>query len=150
MCKGLYEIDFYTWTQTQAEALRGKRWQDLDLENLAEEIESLGRSERYAIESHLTYLLVHLLQWRYEPAVEPRRLWRLSIRNARREIAKRAMGRLQDYPAQYLPIAYEQAREDAADETGLPLATFPATCEWNAEEIQRLDFLPKPVGEDSV
>jgi Domain of unknown function DUF29 len=63
-----YDTDFYTWTQTQAAALRAKNWAALDLEHLAEEIESLGRSERYAIESQLERLLLHLLKWCYDPA----------------------------------------------------------------------------------
>jgi hypothetical protein len=138
-----YDTDFYAWTESQAKALRGKRWQALDVENLAEEIESLGRSERYAIESHLINLLTHLLKWRYDPAQEPRCGWRLTSRNARREIAKRATGSLQHYPAQYLASAYAQAREDAADETGLPLATFSDTCPWSFEQIMDVNFLPE-------
>ena len=125
-----YETDFYAWTQAQAAALRAKEWKTLDLENLAEEIESLGRSERFAIESYLQNLLTHLLKWRYDQATEPRRGWRITIRNARLDIAKRALGRLQDYPAQYLATAYRHAREDAADATGLPLSTFPEACPW--------------------
>jgi hypothetical protein len=138
-----YESDFYTWTQTQAAALRAKEWGALDLENLAEEIESLGRSERYAIESHLTNLLTHLLKWRYDPATEPCRPWRLTIRHARREIAKRAGGHLQDYPAQYLAVAYRHTREDAADETGLPLATFPEACLWTPAQVLAEEFWPE-------
>jgi len=139
----LYEQDFYHWTQDQAAQLRAKAWHALDIEHLAEEIESLGRSERFAIESHLINLLTPLLKYRYDPATAPRRLWRLSIRHARREIAKRAQGSLQQYPAQYLPIAYLQARKDAADETDLPLTTFPETCPWTAERILEEDFYPE-------
>ena len=138
----LYEQDFYHWTQDQAAQLRAKDWYALDIEHLAEEIESLGRSERFAIESHLINLLTHLLKYRYAPATAPRRLWRLSIRHARREIAKRAQGSLQQYPAQYLPMAYLQARKDAADETDLPLATFPEHCPWPPEQILDTDFWP--------
>ena len=68
-----YDIDFYAWTQEQAAVLRAKESKTLDWDNLAEEIESLGRSERLAIESHLQNLLTHLLKWRYDPATEPRR-----------------------------------------------------------------------------
>jgi hypothetical protein len=138
-----YEQDFYAWTQEQAAALRDRQWDTLDLANLAEEIESLGRSERYAIESHLQNLLTHLLKWRYDPATEPRRGWRITIRNARLDIAKRARGHLQDYPAQYQPIAYRHAREDAADETALPLTTFPEACPWPVEQVLAPDFWPE-------
>lgn len=137
-----YKQDFYEWTRVQAEALRDRKWDTLDLENLAEEIESLGRSERYAIESHLQNLLTHLLKYRYDPAIEPRRGWRITIRNARRQIAKRAQGRLHDYPSQYLATAYRDAREDAVDETGLPLATFPEVCPWSAAQLLEHDWWP--------
>jgi hypothetical protein len=138
-----YDTDFYAWTQAQAAALRDHKWDTLDVENLAEEIESLGRSERFAIESHLQNLLTHLLKWRYDPATEPRRGWRITIRNARLDIAKRALGHLQNYPAQYLATAYRHAREDAADETDLPLTTFPETCPWSVAQVLAEDFWPE-------
>jgi hypothetical protein len=138
-----YDTDFYTWTQTQAAALRAKNWAALDLEHLAEEIESLGRSERYAIESQLERLLLHLLKWLDDPAQRPRRGWRLTIEHARREIAKRATGALQAYPAQYLATAYRYARRDATLQTGLPLASFPEACPWTVEQILDEEFLPE-------
>jgi hypothetical protein len=138
-----YEHDFHAWTQEQAEALRAKEWKTLDVENLAEEIESLGRSERYTIESHLQNLLTHLRKRRDDPATEPRRGWRLTIRNARREIAKRARGRLGDYPAQYLATAYRDACEDVADETDLALTTFPPTCPWSVEQVLDANVWPE-------
>ena len=140
---GIYETDFYAWTQEQAAALRDGKWDTLDRANLAEEIESLGRSERYAIESHLQNLLTHLLKWRYDPATEPRRGWRITIRNARLDIAKRVLGHLQHYPAQYLATAYRHAREDAADATDLPLATFPDPCPWPVAQVLDEDFWPE-------
>ncbi|HSF29836.1 MAG TPA: DUF29 domain-containing protein [Candidatus Tectomicrobia bacterium] len=138
-----YDGDFYAWTQAQAAALRAQAWKTLDVEHLAEEIESLGRSERYAIESHLQNLLTHLLKWRYDPAQDPRRGWRITIRHARREIAKRAQGSLQTYPAQYLGTAYRYARMDAADETDLPLTAFPETCPWPLTQVLDEDFWPE-------
>ena len=65
----LYDTDFYQWTQTMALALRQGHWQDLDIENLVEEIESLGRSEKRALKSRLEVLLMHLLKWAYQPAL---------------------------------------------------------------------------------
>jgi Domain of unknown function DUF29 len=138
-----YDTDFYTWTQTQAAALRAKSWAALDLEHLAEEIESLGRSERYAIESQLERLLLHLLRWCYDPAQRPRRGWRLTIEHARREIGKRATGALQAYPAQYLATAYRYARRDVTLQTGRPPATFPEICPWTVAQVLDEDFLPE-------
>jgi hypothetical protein len=138
-----YETDFYAWTQAQAEALRAKDWAHLDTEPLAEEIESLGRSERYAIESHMERLLLYLLKWRYDPTQRPRRGWRLTIEHARREIAKRATDALRDYSARYLATAYRHARRDATIHTGRPPATFPDACPWSVEQVLDADFLPE-------
>jgi len=146
MREPLYETDFYQWTQTQAEALRHKDFAALDLDNLAEEIESLGRSDRRAIESHLERLLQHLLKWAYQPQSRrwSERSWRSSIRQARHEIAKLIDESpcLHDYPAQRLAPAYRHARQQAADETGLPLATFPETCPWSPEQVLAEYFWP--------
>jgi hypothetical protein len=60
----LYETDFYAWTQEQARLLREGRWADLDLENLVDEVESVGRSDKRQIESRLEILLAHLLKWK--------------------------------------------------------------------------------------
>lgn len=63
----LYETDFYAWTQEQARLLRERRWTDLDLENLVDEVESVGRSDKRQIESRLEVLIAHLLKWKYQP-----------------------------------------------------------------------------------
>ena len=96
-----YNTDFYTWTQAQAAAIRAKDMAALDIEHLAEEVEDLGRAVRKGIGSQLERLLLHLLKWRYDPATDPRRLWRVMIRHARREIAEElAENRsLHGYPA---------------------------------------------------
>jgi hypothetical protein len=67
MTEPLYDIDFYQWTQTQAAALRAKDWAALDLDNLAEEINSLGRSDRRGIMQQLERLLIRLLEWLTQP-----------------------------------------------------------------------------------
>jgi hypothetical protein len=63
----LYEQDFYAWTQEQAALLRAGAWQDLDVDHIAEELDTLGRSEKRALESDLEVLLVHLLKWQHQP-----------------------------------------------------------------------------------
>src|SRR5919201_4502011 len=130
-----YDTDFYRWTQKQAAALRAKDFAALDLENLAEEVESLGRSDRRAIVSHLERLLLHLLKWREHPQGRGPS-WRSTIRHAQREIAKllAESPSLHDYPSRQMAAAYRHAREDAADETGLPLATFPEAWPRGAEQ----------------
>jgi Domain of unknown function DUF29 len=140
-----YDTDFFTWTQGQAQALRAKEWTGLDIEHLAEEIESLGKSDRRAIESHLERVLLHLLKWRFDPGRDPRRGWQLSARHARREIAKitRDSPSLRDHPVHSLADAYRHARGDAAIDTGLPLATFPDACPWPIAQVLEEDFWPE-------
>jgi hypothetical protein len=140
-----YDTDFYAWTEQQAAAIRAKEMAALDIEHLAEEVEDLGRAVRKGIGSQLERLLLHLLKWRDESATDPRRLWRVTIRHARREIAEElAENRsLHGYSAARLATAYRHAREDAADETDLPRATFPEVCPWTVEQVLDVDFWPE-------
>jgi hypothetical protein len=86
----LYETDTVAWSEQQAAALRaaarGSSNQPLDWENLAEEIESLGRSLRYALRSQISRIIQHQVKLEYSPAVDPWRGWRRTIRQARAEI----------------------------------------------------------------
>ncbi len=140
-----YETDFYAWTQEQAQAIRAKDVAAMDIEHVAEEIDDLGANIQHAITSQLERLLLHLLKWRYDPAQDPRRLWRVSILDARHEIAKhlRRNPSLRDYLAGEFPDAYRYARRVAALETELPLATFPEACPWTVDQVLDEDFLPE-------
>ncbi len=131
-----YEADFYQWTQAQAAHLRAKAWAALDIDHLAEEIESLGASERRAIRSHLRVLLMHRLKWAFQ-AEKRSESWKSSIYTARVFIEDT----VEDSPSLrgFLPEAfawaYPRARTDAAAETRLPLTTFPEACPWSLEEV---------------
>lgn len=139
-----YDTDFYAWTQAQAAALRTKDLANLDLEHLAGEIEDLGIADEHAITRQLQRLLLHCLKWRYQPTHRTPS-WRRSIRQARDAIADRLerSPSLRGYPAKRLPLAYRRARRDAADETGLPLGTFPDTCPWALNQVLDEDFWPE-------
>jgi len=138
-----YEADFYRWTQEQAEALRARRLPDLDWENLAEEIETLGRSDRLEIKSRLRVLLLHLLKWRFQPQGR-KSGWRSAIIEQRAQLGDRLgdSPSLRPYAAKALDDAYRLARLKAADETGLPLGRFPETCPFTIEEALDEAFLP--------
>jgi hypothetical protein len=140
-----YDTDYAAWADTQAAALRAKEWAALDIDHLAEEIENVGGSIRKGLVSQLERLLLHLLKWRYDPAEEPRRLWRLSILDARHEISKDlATNRsLRDYPAERLADAYHYARRVVVLDTELPLATFPEACPWTVAQVLDEEFLPE-------
>jgi hypothetical protein len=136
-----YERDFYTWSLEQARLLREGRLDALDRENVAEEIESLGREQFNKLVSALRVLLLHILKWDHQPERRSRS-WALSIREQR--IVLRTV--LDDNPglkpriAEALERAYEQACVAAARETGLDVETFPETCPYAFEDIVQRSF----------
>ncbi len=85
--QNLYETDFYAWTQQQGRLLRDRQWQRLDLFNLIEEIESLGKQQRQELRNCLGVLLGHLLKWEYQ-AQHRSRSWLATIRIQRRDILR--------------------------------------------------------------
>ena len=97
--KTLYDEDFFAWAKQQAKALRAAARsgtnQPLDWENLAEEIEGLGASERSALGSHIMRIIQHFTKLEFSPAIEPRNGWRHTIRLARLQ----AQRRLEDNPS---------------------------------------------------
>ena len=92
MSDALYEQDFYRWTQEQARALRAHAAQGanapVDWENVAEEIESLGRSDRREIVSRLATIVEHLLKLECSPAREPRAGWEDTVQRERLRVEK--------------------------------------------------------------
>jgi hypothetical protein len=132
----LYDQDFYAWTQCQVELLRSGQLQALDIENLIEEIESLGKQERQELENRLGMLLGHLLKWHYQPEARSRSWW-ATIREQRRRIQRH----LKQNPSlkPYLPEAIEIAYEDGLDlvikETPIPMDALPPTCSFSEFEI---------------
>jgi len=136
-----YASDLFDWTREQADALRRRAANELDWDNLAEEIESLGTSNLDQIESRLENLLLHLLKWKYQP--EGRcGSWRGSIFEARHRLARliKKNPSLRGYPGEYLPEAYPVACRRALVETGL--LRLPEACPWTIDEILADDFPP--------
>jgi hypothetical protein len=139
----LYEADFYAWTQQQAKLLRERRWEDLDIENLVEEVHAVGISERREIKGRLIVLLAHLLKWMYQPGNRSSS-WAATIREQRRQLAflVEDSPSLKGYPAQILPDQYEAARLQASDEAGIALDLFPSTCPFTCDQALDASFLP--------
>ena len=136
-----YDSDVTEWTKEQADALRRRAANELDWDNLAEEIESLGISNRRRIKCRLEILILHLLKWKYQPEWQCGS-WRGSILEARHrlELLLEESSSLRRLPAEYLPRAYGWARRKALDETGL--YHLPDACPWAIELILDNDFLP--------
>lgn len=142
-----YDNDFYGWTQDQAAALRAGHLSELDIENLIEEIESMGRSEKRALESRLTVLLAHLLKWQYQPSRRGKS-WQLTCEGQRINFENV----LDDNPSlkgqldSVLTRAYAKARIEAAKETGLDKDVFRLICPWNWQQIRDNAYYPDVSG----
>jgi hypothetical protein len=144
--RSIYQVDFYAWTQKQAALLREGRFNDLDVENLVEEIESLGRSEKRGLESRLKVLLIHLLKWQYQANKRDQHghNWLATIRNQRTELRKliRDNPSLKSHLDPAFSEAYQDARYEAEAETALPITTFPESCPYNMEQVLDAVWLP--------
>ena len=139
----LYDRDFYAWSVEQAALLREGCVAEADLENIAEEIESMGKAEKREFVGCLTVLMLHLLKWRHQPSGRGSS-WRLSIADARDEIADL----LEDSPSlkanldSAMASAYRDARRKAAIETELAEESFPAQVPWTFAEATDAGFWP--------
>ena len=136
-----YERDFYSWLMEQARLLREGRWAALDRNNLAEEIESLGREQFNKLESALRVLLLHFLKWDHQPERRSRS-WALSIEAQRIQLDNV----LSDNPGlrprigEAIARAYRSARVEAAKETELDISAFPDTCRYAFDDLISRSF----------
>jgi len=139
-----YEEDFFAWTQEQSRLLRAGELSLVDAENVAEELESMGRNNRRELSSRLAVILRHMLKWQFQPGRRSRS-WIVTINTQRDEIAKI----VSDSPSlrlaarEGLPQAYESARRDAAVETNLKISRFPTECPFTIEEVLTSAFPPE-------
>lgn len=139
----LYETDFYAWTQEQAKLLQAGAWQQLDIANLVEEIESLGKQQRQELRNRLGILLGHLLKWHFQSGHRSKS-WLATIREQRRRI----LDVLDENPSlkPYLPEAICKAYEDGVDlavrETSLGYKDLPSLCPYTSEQVLDLSFFP--------
>jgi Domain of unknown function DUF29 len=135
--------DFNMWVNQTTVLLQKRRWQDIDVERLIEEIQDLGKSEQRAIASQLTRLLMHLLKWQYQPQRRSDS-WLDSITDARTqiELAIADSPSLKSYPAVQLKENYNRARRQAAKQTGIQESVFPEDCPYPLERVLDEDWLP--------
>ncbi len=139
-----YEDDFYGWATDQAALLRSGRVAEADLANIAEEIDSLGRSEKRELVSRLAVLFAHLLKWQFQPALRGNS-WRLTLREQRRKLARHLQddSSLRPLLGQAATDAYGDALLDVQRETGLAETTFPPTSPWTVDDVLDDNFLPQ-------
>jgi hypothetical protein len=141
--KTLYDQDFSYWIDQTVEQLRSGRWSELDVPNLIDELESIGKRDQRELENRLTVLLMHLLKWKYQPK---RRCgsWINTLREQRRQIGKllRDSPSLKPYLTNMFGECYADSRLDAVGETQLSPAVFPIECPFSVEDVLAQEFLP--------
>lgn len=143
MQRVLYQKDYYGWLQENARLIREGRFSEIDAENIVEELESMGKSEKRELSSRLTVLLMHLLKWQHQ-AVKRSTSWRNTIAVQRIDVQEL----LEDSPslkseiADKIAVAYEKAKLAAEVETGIEKNNFPPECPFSLEQILDENFLP--------
>lgn len=140
----LYEKDYLKWIETTIEKLQAQDYSNIDWENLIEEIQDMGRSERRSLKSNLIVVLTHLLKWQYQPKFRSGS-WKSSIIEHRRRIreALKDSPSLKPYLEEVFAECYLDAVEQASAETGLSVETFPHLCPYISAEVLDANFLPE-------
>lgn len=143
----LYDVDFYAWTQQQVGLLRRRELRGLDVDNLIEEVESMGRQQQAELTNRLAQLLAHLFKCtaQSEALTMHGRSWRLTITEQRRQIDRlmRKNPSLAPYVPEALSDAWGDARLIVAREAGIDEATIPAECPFPWERATDSSWLPK-------
>ena len=139
----LYQQDFFAWTKQQINYLQNQQWNQLDLTNLIEEIETLGKQQRQELRNRLSILIGHLLKWEYQPQKRSYS-WLATLRVQRIDIQELIDDNpsLKPYLEEALTQAYIKGLLLAVSETNLPDRTFPKNCPYSLTEILSDRFYP--------
>jgi hypothetical protein len=138
-----YNQDFYAWAIHNAQLLRDRKLSEVDIDHVAEEIESMGKSERRELINQLAILLSHLLKWQFQPERQGNS-WKYTIKEQRIKLNQL----LEDSPSlkyeliQKIEEAYEQATVIVLKETGIDENIFPVTCSFTLEQCLDHHFFP--------
>ncbi|MCE2720155.1 MAG: DUF29 domain-containing protein [Dolichospermum sp.] len=144
--KTLYDQDFYLWIQTTIQHLQERNLEQLDIENLIEEIDSMGRSEKKELKTRLVVLIEHLLKLQYwiEEKDDNAGGWRNTVVEQRRQITYT----LADSPSLkailndvFLPC-YQDAKKDTINKYQLPSNLFPEEPPFSLAQVLNADFIP--------
>jgi len=140
---GLYERDYCLWVEEQVRLLREGRLDRLDVAHLIDEVEDLGRSQKDAVTSNLVVVLKHLLKYQHQPRRRSRS-WLGSIAEHRRRLRKGFQNSpsLRGHARDEFAECYQDARRQAAVETGLPVEVFSDQPPYTLEQSLDPDFLP--------
>ena len=138
--KSLYDEDFYVWAEAQAQLLRERRFNALDLENLIEEVEGLARSEKKEVLNNASIVMEHLLKLQFSPATDPRAGWIDSVMEHRNRLELDLTPRLREILQDELPRVFQIARRTAerslrAHGEDAAASALPATCPYTLDQI---------------
>ena len=142
--QSLYEKDFYLWTQTHVNLLKERKFLEVDVPNLIEEVESIGKRDKRELRSRLIVLLMHLLKWKYQPQKRSES-WLSTISEQRVSLEEL----LEDSPSlqpslvEVFEAYYQKARVKAANETKMMLDVFPAISPFSLEEALDFAYFPE-------
>jgi hypothetical protein len=141
--KTLYEIDAHQWLEETIELLKANRFNDLDLENLIEELEALGRNDKNAVESLLEQVIRHLLLLQYwtEKFENNEYHWKAEIIGFRTQLKRKLTTNLRNHLAQELSSLYQDALAYVKQKTGLKV-NFPQECPYTFEQLLDINWLP--------
>ena len=143
--RDLYEEDFPLWAERQAALLRARRFDELDLENLIEEVEDLSRRERDTVESHVETILEHLLKLELSSAERPRRGWLVTVDKQRVKLARELTPSLRHHLEAELPALYAGLRRPVArqlEKDHVRADALPTACSYPLEQILDPDWYP--------
>ncbi len=140
----LYDCDFYAWTQEQAALLRSGQWDRLDIPNLVEEIEALGRQERRELVNRLGILVGHLLKWQFQPQ-QRSKSWTATIIEQRQEVQELIADNpsLKSYLVEAMNKAYQKGVLLVVKETPLSLDDLPDRCPYTLDQVMDPNFYPE-------
>ncbi len=138
-----YEKDFALWSAEQAALIRSGKLDQIDIENIAEEVESLAREERRKIDAHLQATLMQMMRWRYQSEYRCGK-WESDLLTYRERILDivETSPSLASYPAEALPDEYRIARQWSSIETTIPFESLPSDCPFSIEQVLDTSFLP--------
>jgi hypothetical protein len=139
-----YEKDFYAWTVHNAKLLREGKLSEVDIEHIAEEIESMGKSERRELINRLAVLIAHLLKWQFQPERRSNS-WKYTIEEQRDEVLEliEESPSLKHEIEEKLNRAYRKAILWAATEMGVNKSIFKDECPFSLEKALNKDFYPE-------
>ena len=138
-----YEEDFYGWISASIVLLKQKRFGEMDINHLIEELEDMGNNRKHALVSRFAQLIFHLLKWQHQPDFRGRS-WEASIQEQRKRVKKLLLENpsLKAEFTIFLADAYEDSILLVKKETHIDLKLFPQDCPYTLEQILNSDFYP--------